>query len=145
MVDFDLLLGYTCENSNSDEVRSLTTCNISPIKFGAILCPLIALCLFKALLFLDQTHIEKYSSYFYINKTNVPSRLYPILNVCIMASPLLGQSMTVQVHDIFPTKELTSCLHILQITSHGSPVPEYVTGLAFPKLPTKRSLTASYP
>ena len=52
MVDFDLLLGYTCENSNSDGVRSLTTCNISPIKFGAILCPLIALCLFKALLFL---------------------------------------------------------------------------------------------
>ena len=48
---------------------------------------------------MDRTHIEKYSSFFCINKTKVPSHLYPTL---IMASLLLGQSMTVycQVHDI---------------------------------------------
>ena len=64
-----------------------------------ILCTRIKGNIFRSSLFLDRTHIEKYSSFFCINKTKVPSHLYPTL---IMASLLLGQSMTVycQVHDI---------------------------------------------
>ena len=52
MVDFDFagLLGYTCENSTP--VRSLTNCTVSPLKYGVILIPLIALCTFITLPFL---------------------------------------------------------------------------------------------
>ena len=61
-LDFDSLIGAACVNSNSSIVRSLDNlniCDVSPIKVGAILVPLIALCTFKTLLFLKPPQADQ--------------------------------------------------------------------------------------
>ena len=57
-VDFDSLLGVGCVNSNST-VRSWAVCDVDPLKFGAILVPLIALCTFIPMLLLKPPQADQ--------------------------------------------------------------------------------------